>query len=103
MENMFSMKQFVILLRYLVPLETVESFVKVHREYLAEGYAKEILLASGPQNPRTGGLLIGRAENRNAMKAFCDADPFSIEGVAEYQIIEWAPVKWHPMLDSWMK
>ncbi|BDA78696.1 hypothetical protein LPTSP3_g16260 [Leptospira kobayashii] len=95
------MKQFVVLLRYLVPLETVEKFVTVHREYLSTGYSKKLLLATGPQNPRSGGVLLARATTREEVQKFCDQDPFCIEGVAEYQIIEWVPVKWLPEFESW--
>jgi uncharacterized protein YciI len=97
------MKQYIILLRYLVPLETVEKFVLVHREYLSEGYKNHILFASGPQSPRSGGVLIAKAKTRDEVKAFCDGDPFSKEGIAEYQIIEWVPVKWSQGFDEWMK
>ncbi|TGN18739.1 YciI family protein [Leptospira idonii] len=95
------MKHFVVLLRYLVPLETVEKFVVVHREYLATGYAKKVLLASGPQNPRSGGVLLARGNSREEIQDFCNGDPFCKEGVAEYQIIEWVPVKWLPEFEVW--
>ncbi len=58
------MKQFIIVLRYLVSIETVDKHVTAHREYLSQGYEQKILLASGPQEPRTGGIFIARAKSR---------------------------------------
>ncbi|APH41021.1 GTP cyclohydrolase [Leptospira interrogans serovar Copenhageni/Icterohaemorrhagiae] len=64
------MKQFIIVLRYLVSIETVDKHVTAHREYLSQGYEQKILLASGPQEPRTGGIFIARAKSRNEMDPF---------------------------------
>ncbi len=85
------MKQFIIVLRYLVPIETVDQHVTAHREYLSKGYEQKILLASGPQEPRTGGVFIARAKSRNEMEFFCHQDPFYSNGVAEYQILVMEP------------
>lgn len=62
------MKQFIVVLRYLVPIETVDEHVIAHREYLSKGYEQKLLLASGPQEPRTGGIFIARAESRKEME-----------------------------------
>lgn len=35
------MKQFIIVLRYLVPIETVDQHVTAHREYLSKGYEQK--------------------------------------------------------------
>lgn len=96
------MKQFIIVLRYLVPIETVDQHVTAHREYLSKGYEQKILLASGPQEPRTGGVFIARAKSRNEMEFFCHQDPFYSNGVAEYQILEWNPVKFQKEFEFWL-
>lgn len=35
------MKQFIIVLRYLVSIETVDKHVTAHREYLSQGYEQK--------------------------------------------------------------
>lgn len=96
------MKQFIIVLRYLVSIETVDKHVTTHREYLSQGYEQKILLASGPQEPRTGGIFIARAKSCNEMESFCRQDPFYSNGVAEYQILEWNPVKFQKEFEFWL-
>ncbi|MDI7196453.1 YciI family protein [Leptospira santarosai] len=96
------MKQFIVVLRYLVPIETVDRYVIAHREYLSKGYEQKTLLASGPQEPRTGGIFIARAKSRKDMEEFCRQDPFYTNGVAEYQILEWNPVKYQKEFEFWI-
>ncbi|UZN08307.1 YciI family protein [Leptospira santarosai] len=96
------MKQFIVVLRYLVPIETVDRYVIAHREFLSKGYEQKTLLASGPQEPRTGGIFIARAESRNEIESFCHQDPFYTNGVAEYQILEWNPVKYQKEFEFWI-
>jgi uncharacterized protein YciI len=65
-----------------------------HREYL-RGLADEgALLVAGAWAPgeAPGGLLIFRGEDKDAVQAFVDKDPFTTSGVvAGAEIREWAP------------
>lgn len=89
---------FVILVDYLKPIETVDAFLVPHRAYLDTLYARKVLLASGPQIPRTGGLLLARGVSKDELQTLLDGDPFSQEGIARYTIIEFDPVKHCPEL-----
>ena len=48
-------------------------------------------IASGPQNPRVGGLIMMKADNREAVNTIIVEDPFHINGIADYQIVEFTP------------
>lgn len=48
---------FIAILTYIKPLEEVDRFLQAHRDYLAEHYAAGDFIASGPQNPRVGGVI----------------------------------------------
>ena len=53
------------------------------------------LVASGPWGPTDahGGLLLFRADDRAAVQAIVDQDPFTIQGVvATSEIREWVPL-----------
>lgn len=91
-----ALKYFIIDYHYLVPFEKVAENVADHRAHLDEGYAKGWFLASGPQNPKTGGLLIARAPERSDLDAFFARDPFVTRKIAEPRVIEFEPVKRHP-------
>jgi uncharacterized protein YciI len=87
---------FIILLDYLVPLEIVNQYLSAHRAYLDEAYQNNLLIASGPKNPRNGGVLLSQLKNRAPLEAWLAKDPFQINGIATYTIIEFNPVKHHP-------
>lgn len=62
------MKHFVIEIIYnSVPPDDV---LKDHREYLKIGYKKMLLLMSGPQIPRVGGMVIARAKTIEDIQDF---------------------------------
>ena len=69
----------------------VDRFLAAHREYLAKHYAVGDFIASGPQTPRVGGVIMIKAESRIAVDAIIAEDPFNINGIADYQIVEFTP------------
>lgn len=82
---------FIAILKYKKPLEEVDRFLQAHRDYLAEHYAAGNFISSGPQTPRVGGVIMIKAENRIALDTIIAQDPFNINGIADYQIVEFTP------------
>lgn len=82
---------FIAILTYIKPLEEVDRFLQAHRDYLAEHYAAGDFIASGPQNPRVGGVIMIKASDRDAVNTIISQDPFNINGIADYQIVEFTP------------
>lgn len=82
---------FIAILTYKKPIEEVDRFLQAHRDYLAEHYAAGDFIASGPQTPRIGGVIMIKADNREAVDSFIVQDPFNINGIADYQIVEFTP------------
>ena len=82
---------FIAILTYKKPLSEVDRFLAAHRKYLANQYADGDFIASGPQNPRVGGVIMMKAESREAVDAIIAEDPFHINGIADYQIVEFTP------------
>jgi uncharacterized protein YciI len=97
------MKHFLIHVTYLVPLTKIDEMLAEHRKFLQTGYDKSILLFSGPRNPRTGGIVAARAESIDEIKSFFASDPYKINHLADYEFIEFDPVKHQPFLDEWVK
>ena len=90
---------YIVLLNYKKPSEDVETVRGIHREFLDTLYARNILLASGPQVPKTGGVLVARGgRSKDELMETLKADPFYTEGIADYTIIEFDPVKHHPAI-----
>ncbi|WP_432723362.1 YciI family protein [Jeongeupia wiesaeckerbachi] len=82
---------FAILVEYLRPLDEIDALVPAHRAFLKTQYDAGVFLLSGPQVPRTGGLILARGLSREALEALTQQDPFYQAGAARYQIIEFAP------------
>lgn len=84
---------FVVSLTYKKPIAEVEPHLAAHICYLDECYAKGIFIASGRKVPRTGGVILAKAESRAALEAILQQDPFYLEDVAEFEVIEFIPTK----------
>jgi uncharacterized protein YciI len=85
----------IVLIRYRRPLDEVVANTDDHRAYLRTLRARGMLLASGPFDPRTGGMLLLRlpAEGTTAaLDAVRDGDPFWQRGIAQYELLLWNPV-----------
>ncbi|WP_047154048.1 YciI family protein [Aneurinibacillus tyrosinisolvens] len=82
---------FIVLLKYLKPLDQVETFINEHREFLGKYYKESKFLASGPQVPREGGVIIVNADSREEVQMIIEEDPFKREEIAHYNIIEFTP------------
>ena len=83
------------ILRYRRPLEEVLPVVDEHRAYLRELKAQGILLAAGPFEPRSGGGLLLRVPDDDVhatLDRVRDGDPFTRRGIAQYEMLPWAPV-----------
>jgi len=84
---------FVILVTYIKPLSEIDAHLEAHRRFLDEGYAAGYFLASGPRVPRTGGVILAQAPSAEELKSFIKQDPFSVAGVAAYEVVEFTPLK----------
>jgi uncharacterized protein YciI len=84
----------IAIIRYRRPLEEVLALTDRHRAYLRELKAQGTLVASGPMDPRTGGILLLHFPEGSRLLSLLDAvrdgDPYVTEGVAQYELIPWA-------------
>lgn len=77
----------ILSLTYVKPNEEADKHMEPHMVWVKEGYAKGWFLASGRKVPRTGGVVLAIGD-RAQIEAYVAADPFTIHGVAEYDITE---------------
>lgn len=87
---------YLIILTYRKPLEAINKYLKAHRDFLDEGYSNNFFVVSGPKTPRTGGIIFSQLKSRTQLKQILRRDPFAIHKVADYEIIEFEPTKYHP-------
>ncbi len=96
------MKHFIIIIHYIESVEKINDIRPRHREFLEKGYKDGIVLYSGPQVPRKGGLIAARGKSADEVKAFFSNDPYQKENAAEYEFIEFEPVHYQQFLKDWV-
>jgi uncharacterized protein YciI len=79
---------FLLVLTYTKPLEEVEPHLPAHMTWVDAHYQDGTFLASGRRVPRTGGIILARAADRDALGTIAATDPFVKAGVAQYDILE---------------
>lgn len=96
------MKHYLVDIHYLVPVEQLVDILPAHRAFLATGYEKGLLLLSGPKEPRTGGIAVGRAASLEEIQEFFAQDTYHIKNVATHTFTEFNPVLHQAWLDEWV-
>jgi uncharacterized protein YciI len=77
----------ILSLTYIVPVEQADAHMQAHMAWVKNGYAKGWFVASGRKIPRTGGVVLARGD-RTELEAYCATDPFTLHGIAVYDITE---------------
>ena len=84
---------FVLVVGYTASLPAIDAAMPAHQRFLDEHFAAGEFLASGPQVPRTGGVIIARAADREAIERLIAADPFVRDGLAAYDVHAFLPTR----------
>lgn len=85
----------IAIVRYRKPLEEIVKVTEAHRAYLKTFADQGLILASGPQDPRNGGVILFRVPDDNGaaiLDQIRDNDPFTVHGLAQYELIPWVPM-----------
>lgn len=91
---------FILLLTYQSSLREIEAALPAHQEYLDRHYKTGCFLASGPQIPRTGGVILCQGLTREAIESIIQEDPFYQQKLADYSIIEFEAKKMQPAIQA---
>ena len=96
------MKHFIVEITYSVPADQLGDVTPEHRAFLQTGYDSGLLLLSGPQVPRVGGIVVARADSLEEIQRFFADDPYQKKGLATYRFIEFNPVKNQAFIEPWL-
>lgn len=91
---------FIVNLTYIKPLETVETVLPDHIDFLNHYYNQGIFIASGRKKPRTGGIILMLTTSHEDVQNIIQQDPFYQHKIAEYEIIEFEVSKYNPEILS---
>ena len=82
----------VAIIRYRRPLDEILAVTEQHRTYLRDLKDEGILIASGPMDPRTGGILLLNVPDDDVagtLDRVRDGDPYVTFGLAQYELLPW--------------
>ncbi len=65
----------------------------MHNEFLENNYNAGNFFMSGRKIPRTGGMIFTTINDKDKLLQVLAEDPFNINGLADYEIIEFLPTK----------
>ena len=80
---------FLLLGRYLKPVDEVEVHLDAHRAWVREHAEAGRFIAAGREVPLQGGLLVAVGVTRDEVDAMIAAAPYVTEGVAQYDVREY--------------
>lgn len=84
---------FIFKVNYKKSISEVERFLAAHRDYLDVNFNAGKLVATGPQEPRTGGIIISNVATREEADSLIKGDPFYINDIADYEVIQFHATK----------
>jgi uncharacterized protein YciI len=84
---------FIINITYKAQLEKIDQHLDEHVRFLDEQYELGNFLASGRKIPRTGGIILSIMDAKVDLEKIIEKDPFFINRLADYELIEFIPSK----------
>lgn len=85
------MNTYAVLWTYTADAEQVARHRDTHMQYIKGLAAEGAIVEEGGWRDGSGALIVFRARDREQLKGYLDADPFTTEGViVATQIHEWA-------------
>lgn len=91
---------YVVVLTYIKPLEEVDSQIPAHVEWLKQGYADGVFLASGRRIPRNGGVILAKSDSLESLEERLSQDPFQKLKIAKAEIIPFDASMKAPLLEN---
>ena len=89
-----SQNLFIVILEYIVPIETIDSHRAEHLSWLNKYYQEGLFIVSGRQAPLKGGVIVAKAASKKVLQQILSEDPFAIHSLANYHIYEFTPTKY---------
>lgn len=86
---------FVILVTYKKSLDMTDKYLTDHAHFLDQCYQNNYFIVSGRRNPRVGGVILSKLQDKKQLEDIIKQDPFYIHGIADYEFIEFTPSKFH--------
>jgi uncharacterized protein YciI len=87
---------FLVDLTYKAPMGAIQAVLEPHMAFVARCFDGGHFLASGRKDPRTGGIIIAKAEDEGALRALLAEDPFLTEDLVTLSVQAFHPSRVSP-------
>jgi uncharacterized protein YciI len=84
---------YLMISTYLAPLDQVDVARDAHIAFVDELDRAGVLVSAGRQNPPVGGVIVLNVDTEAEAHALLAADPYVVQGLAEYAATGWTPVR----------
>ncbi len=82
---------FVSLLTYSRRLTADDPLYQAHRAFVEARTGDGSILCAGPRvGEEGGGLILAYGDDEHAVRALLDADPYVVDGLATYELIQFS-------------
>jgi uncharacterized protein YciI len=79
---------FILIVSYTQPAAKVEPHIAAHGIWVKRHFDSGVFLFAGPKKSGLGGVIAARAIEKAELLRHIAEDPYVIEDVADYQIVE---------------
>lgn len=74
-----------------------------HMNYSQKSMDEGIILMSGLKENMSGGIFIMKSDSIENIKEYLDNEPFKLEGIQDYKIVEFSPHYFNESPGEWFK
>lgn len=89
---------YIVLLKFIKPLDVVDLALPDHVDWVTKQYEAGCFLASGRQVPPDGVVMIARGMPRGRLDALLMTDPYVVQRLAKYEVVEFRATRTAPEL-----
>lgn len=82
---------YVVTLKYIRPPEVIAAHLDSHREWLVEHTKSGHIIAAGPMDPPTGGIVLASCQDRAELDSILHTDSFYVHELAEFTMQAFHP------------
>ncbi len=82
---------YIVSVIYKTGLDKVDNCLKEHIDYLQKYTDLGIFILAGRKVPRSGGIILVNTDSRESLDTIISEDPFSINDVANFEVVEFIP------------
>ncbi|CEN83008.1 YciI family protein [Paraclostridium sordellii] len=74
-----------------------------HMNYSQKAMDEGLILMSGLKENMSGGIFIMKSDSIENIKEYLDNEPFKLEGIQDYKIVEFSPHYFNKSPSEWFK